>query len=262
MYLEAMEFVLKDCREVLPDVPILALYLPQNLDVLERGRRIIGHSTKLDFIGTLEIALKLVPGAKRVYVVSGAHELDRKIKDLARGDWKKWEGRLEFHYLSHMALEDILTTVSNVPRDSIILALTFAKDVAGKSQTTPALARRLSEVSTAPIFGILDVMLGHGITGGSLISFEHIGTKTGQLTLDTLRGTKTTDDIPAVFVCEQVWKNQDDLDRYLRSEDYRHILLLMELAAEAPEIKFQTISETAGIEVVEKARGCTRNGDV
>ncbi len=66
----------------------------------------------------------------------------------------------------------------------------------------------------------------------------------------------------AVFVCEQVWRNQDDLDLYLRSEDYRRMLLVMELAGEPPEIKFQTISETAGLEVVEKARGCTRNGDV
>src|SRR5512136_3445866 len=55
------------------------------------------------------------------------------------------------------------------------------------------------------------------------------------------------EDEEAVFVCEQVWKNQDDLNRYLRSEDYRRMLLLMELAGEPPEIKFQTISETAGI---------------
>jgi hypothetical protein len=40
------------------------------------------------------------------------------------------------------------------------------------------------------------------------------------------------------------------------------MILLMELAGEPPEIKFQTISETAGIEVIEKARGAARNGDV
>ncbi len=66
----------------------------------------------------------------------------------------------------------------------------------------------------------------------------------------------------AIFVCEQVWRNQDELDLHLRSEDYRRMLLVMELAGEPPEIKFQTISETAGIEVIEKARGATRNGDV
>ena len=56
-------------------------------------------------------------------------------------------------------------------------------------------------------------------------------------------------------MCEQVWRNQDDLNLYLRSEDYRRMLLLMELAGEPPEIKFQTISSPAGIEVIEKARG-------
>ena len=66
----------------------------------------------------------------------------------------------------------------------------------------------------------------------------------------------------AVFMFEQVWRNQDYLDLHLRSEHYRRMLLVMEMAGEPPEIKFHTISEAAGIEVIEKARGCKRNGDV
>ncbi len=66
----------------------------------------------------------------------------------------------------------------------------------------------------------------------------------------------------AVFMVEEIWSNQDDLDRYLRSEDYLRMLLVMELAGEPPEIKFQTISNQAGLEVVEKARGCKRNQEV
>lgn len=66
----------------------------------------------------------------------------------------------------------------------------------------------------------------------------------------------------AIFMVEEVWNSQDTLDRYLRSEDGRFLLLVMEAACEPPEIKFQTISEPAGLEVVEKARGCKRNEDV
>ena len=199
MYPEAMEFVLKDCRDVLPDVPILALYLPQSFEVPETGRIIIGHFPTPDIIGTIEIALRLVPGAKRVYVVSGAHEVDRRVEDLARRISKKWEGQLEFLYLSHMPFEDILATVSSVPPGSIILALAFSQDVTGKNELTPEVAQRLSQVSMAPIFGILDVTLGRGITGGSLMSFERIGTRAGQLALDILRGTKTPENIPDVL---------------------------------------------------------------
>ena len=69
-------------------------------------------------------------------------------------------------------------------------------------------------------------------------------------------------DEESAFMVEEVWSNQDHLDRYLRSEDYRRMLLVMEMAGEPPEIKFQTISNQAGIEVVEKARGCKRNQEV
>ena len=62
----------------------------------------------------------------------------------------------------------------------------------------------------------------------------------------------------AVFMVEEVWKSQEDLDRHLRSDDYRNMLFVTEMALEPPEIKFQTISHSAGIEIIEKARGCTR----
>ena len=72
-----------------PDVPILALYLPQDFRLPKTDRRIIGHFPTFDITGTLEIALKLVPGAKRVYVVSGAHEVDRRVEDQARRDFEE-----------------------------------------------------------------------------------------------------------------------------------------------------------------------------
>ena len=220
VYPEALEFVLKDCSDILPDVPILALYLPQGFDLPKTDRPIIGHAPEPDILGTLEIALKLVPGAKRVYIVSGAHEVDRRIEDQTRGISKKWEGRLEFLYLSHMPFEEMLATVSSVPPGSIILALAFSQDVTGKSYTTPIVAQRLSQVATAPIFGILDSMLGRGITGGSLISFELIGAKAGQLALDILGGTQTPDNIPTMLDVPPVpmfdWRQ---LRRWHLSED-------------------------------------------
>lgn len=199
LYPEALEFVLSDGRDVLPDVPILALYLPQNFEVPQTARRIIGHAPSPDIAGTLEIAQKLVPGAKRVYIVSGAHELDKRIEDQARFIARKWEGRLEFLYLSHMPFEEMLATVSSVPPGSIILTLVLSQDIAGKSYTSPMVVQRLSQFAAAPIFGILAPMLGRGIAGGSLLNFEHIGKRAGQLALDILKGSKILDDMPTML---------------------------------------------------------------
>jgi quinol monooxygenase YgiN len=62
----------------------------------------------------------------------------------------------------------------------------------------------------------------------------------------------------AAFLVEEVWKSQKDLDRHLRSDAYLKTLLVVEMALETPEIRFQTIRQSAGLEVIEKARGLRR----
>ena len=56
------------------------------------------------------------------------------------------------------------------------------------------------------------------------------------------------------IVLEEVWESRADLDRHIHSHRYRHVLALMESATRPPEIRFDTISHTAGLEVVRAAR--------
>ena len=58
-----------------------------------------------------------------------------------------------------------------------------------------------------------------------------------------------------VLVLEEVWRTGEDLDLHLRSEEYRNLLLVLEMALKQPEIRFDTVSNTTGIETIEKARG-------
>ena len=57
-----------------------------------------------------------------------------------------------------------------------------------------------------------------------------------------------------ILLFEQLWSNEADLERHLRSDDYRQVLLVLEMAVKQPEIRFDTISSSAGIETIEKAR--------
>jgi quinol monooxygenase YgiN len=56
------------------------------------------------------------------------------------------------------------------------------------------------------------------------------------------------------IMLEEIWKNEEDLNRHLRSDEYRNVLLVVEMATEQPEIRFETIVSTKGIETIEKAR--------
>jgi quinol monooxygenase YgiN len=57
-----------------------------------------------------------------------------------------------------------------------------------------------------------------------------------------------------VLMLEEVWKAQEELDLHLRSDEYRNLLLVLEMAVKQPEIRFETIASSAGIETIEKAR--------
>jgi quinol monooxygenase YgiN len=57
-----------------------------------------------------------------------------------------------------------------------------------------------------------------------------------------------------VFMLKEVWRSEEDLERHLRSDEYRNLLLILELARKRPEIRFDTISGSTGIETIEKAR--------
>ncbi|MEJ2100345.1 MAG: antibiotic biosynthesis monooxygenase [Desulfobacterales bacterium] len=56
------------------------------------------------------------------------------------------------------------------------------------------------------------------------------------------------------LMLEEIWKSEDDLQRHLRSEKYYKVLLVVEMAAEPPEIRFDTIAHSSGVETIEQAR--------
>jgi quinol monooxygenase YgiN len=57
-----------------------------------------------------------------------------------------------------------------------------------------------------------------------------------------------------LIVFEEKWRSNEDLQRHLRSEDYRKVLLVMDMAIIPPEIRFDTITDTSGVEIIESAR--------
>jgi hypothetical protein len=57
-----------------------------------------------------------------------------------------------------------------------------------------------------------------------------------------------------VLMLEEVWSAEENLDLHIRSDEYHNLLLALELALKRPEIRFDTISGSTGIETIEKAR--------
>jgi quinol monooxygenase YgiN len=56
------------------------------------------------------------------------------------------------------------------------------------------------------------------------------------------------------LMLQQLWSNEMDLHRHLRSDKFHTVLLVIEMATEPPEIRFESVAQSAGMEVIEKAR--------
>jgi quinol monooxygenase YgiN len=60
---------------------------------------------------------------------------------------------------------------------------------------------------------------------------------------------------PGTMMIFEEWENWPSLEKHIQSDSYRNILELMELSSEQPEIKFCSVADTKGMEVIERLRG-------
>ena len=62
-------------------------------------------------------------------------------------------------------------------------------------------------------------------------------------------------DNPSSVTWMEEWRTENDLKRHLRSPQYRKILIALDMADAEPEVRFDTVVETAGMQLIAEARG-------
>ena len=53
------------------------------------------------------------------------------------------------------------------------------------------------------------------------------------------------------FLLVEEWATQEDLERHISKDNQGRLLSLMDLLSERPELRFNTVSHTAGMELIE-----------
>jgi len=62
------------------------------------------------------------------------------------------------------------------------------------------------------------------------------------------------------FMLIEEWNSPDALHSHVRSDDFRKVLALMDLAATAPDLSFLTVSSAGGFDLVAELRQKGKNG--
>jgi len=63
-----------------------------------------------------------------------------------------------------------------------------------------------------------------------------------------------------VLMIQGNWKSEENMGQHIRSDEYRNLLLVLEMSLKQPEIRFDTISNSTGIETIEEIRSASDIG--
>jgi PAS domain S-box-containing protein len=220
----SLDFMLEYGADLFAGVPVVFTGVEQ--DYIKRqsiGTNTTGILSRGTYRETLDLALKLHPGTRHVTVVADSGRAGRAYINAGREVFKKYEDRIDFTYLVGLPMKDILEEVANLSGQTFVIYLPVIVDGAGKKFVAPESLSLVSQASAVPVYSCWEVLLGHGIVGGYLSSFEVMGRTAAELGLRVLNG-ENIDDIPLVnkpafdymFDWRQLklWKiNEDKLPR-------------------------------------------------
>jgi len=142
----------------------------------------------LDVAGTIDIARRLQPDARRIVVVSGVAEVDRRAEQQAREALAKLDERVPGDFLSGLPLPELEARVAAEPPDSIVIYLAQFRDRDGRPYEPHEVLRAIVKTSRAPVYGAAETLLGLGAVAGSVASYETRGRLIGEQVRRALAG--------------------------------------------------------------------------
>ena len=191
--------ILAEPKTIFPNVPVVfCCTAPGQIDQMRPDYRSTGSWFQLEPAKTVEAALGLLPETRHLFVVGGQSDYDRRLTALVKTDLISYENKLDVTYLTDLPMSKLLERLRHLPDHSMVLYLSFFKDAQGREFLNIAEALpMIAGAANAPVFGIVDTQLGHGIVGGFVVSFEEQGKIVGRDALEILAG-KPPQDIPIV----------------------------------------------------------------
>jgi PAS domain S-box-containing protein len=182
---EAVEFLAEE-RDVVGDVPLV--FVARDGSKTERIPKSSAVVAPLVPSRTLDLALRLQPELRHLFVVSGTASFDESDLLELRAAARAYSSRLDAEYLSGLSPDDLLDRVARLPPSSFVVYAPPARAPATNAASAHEMAQRIADRANAPVYALSDVYVGNGVVGGYVARSERIGAEMARQTLRALRG--------------------------------------------------------------------------
>jgi PAS domain S-box-containing protein len=155
----------------------------------------------LDARKTLEAARQLHPQARQVVVIGSTSVTGKNLLAQVRDQISADTGGLSTIYLADSTFEQICQKVSTLGPESIVLFVSLSRDGSGRPFISAEVVPKISAISGAPVYGVLDTHIGSGAVGGYVVRFAEMGKRAGELGLQMLAGEHPQDEtVPSQYL--------------------------------------------------------------
>ena len=184
----ALDYVLRDEPGLFARSTLLTQVA--QFDAVDRlaGRRMIHMPWRLDYGGTLAMALRALPGTRRAIVVVGGGPTDAAYAAAVRADMAPFADRVQLHYTDALRYEQVLDLVRTAGDGSIVVVNPMFGDTSGKSFIPAEVAQGVVQASRRPVFVTADRFMRLPVVGGSVLDLERFGQRLGEVALQSLSG--------------------------------------------------------------------------
>ena len=124
---------------------------------------------------TIDLARGMQPNARRMVVISGASDLDKRNERQVRQVLASGTDQLPFEFITGLPLPELASRVAAEPADTIVFYIAQFRDREGRPYTPREVLRAISTQSVAPVYGMVETYLGFGMAAGVAESYEDHG---------------------------------------------------------------------------------------
>ena len=171
----ALNYMLKYHDIYFPNTPVVFSginnYNPKKM--VDKKNIFFGILEAVDYFGTIDIAHKLHPKAKRFYILgdktSTSQGQIKQIREISP------EFPVEFIYLDNLSFEQLSQKLKSLSNNDIVFLLAFYSDSTGKRVNVQEMMSFLNDNVSVPLYSFWKGFIGKGnIIGGKLLSaYDH-----------------------------------------------------------------------------------------
>jgi PAS domain S-box-containing protein len=177
-------------RQIFPGTPVIvAGFTEEEFRTGQFDTLVTGLAQRVDPRATLELILRLQPEIRRIVVIGGTAEVDRRVLNRVKEASRSFAGRVEFDFWDNRTMAELPQAVTGLPAQTAILVGRMFRDGAGRPVISTEAGQSIAQWANVPVYVMTDTILGTGAVGGSVASTKAFGTRAGELARLILTGT-------------------------------------------------------------------------